>query len=195
MSRSGKDPNGQDDVDAIFGEIVADLRAEGVGARIDTEAADERPSDDSAGSSGSDADDRLGGEADTERHDGPSGDRSGREHPRPSAAASDWRANDVGWDETMLSNSGSALDDDDDEHFVPPEPPPLPKPSRSMGIVALFVVLGLVLLIAPHVIGLGVTVATPLGILSLAASLGFLLLRARDDNRPPGSDPDNGAQV
>lgn len=197
MSRSGKDPNGQDDVDAIFGEIVADLRAEGIGARIDTESADERPSDDSAGSNDSNESDTdwLGGEADIERHDGPSGDRSGRERPRPSAAASDWRASDVGWDETMLSDSGSTPDDDDDEHFVPPEPPPLPKPSRSMGIVALFVVLGLVLLIAPHIIGIGVTVATPLGILSLAASLGFLLLRARDDNRPPGSDPDNGAQV
>lgn len=196
MNRSGKEPNGQDDVDAIFGEIVADLRAEGVGARIDTESTDERPSGDSAGARGGRGeDDLLDGESDTDRHDGPSGDRSGRERPRPSAAASDWRASDVGWDETMLSDSGSALDDDDDEHFVPPEPPPLPKPSRSMGIVALFVALGLVLLIAPHIIGIGVTVATPLGILSLAASLGFLLLRARDDNRPPGSDPDNGAQV
>ncbi|MPY97170.1 MAG: hypothetical protein GEU97_04115 [Actinophytocola sp.] len=197
MSRSGKDPNGQDDVDAIFGEIVADLKAEGVGARIDTEAADERPSDEAEDSDASD-DDWLGGESDTERHDGPAGDRSGGGRPRPGPAASDWRASDVGWDETMLSDSrsGSSLDDDDDdEHFVPPEPPPLPKPSRSMGIVALFVVVGLVLLIAPHIIGIGVTVATPLGILSLAASLGFLLLRARDDNRPPGSDPNNGAQV
>jgi hypothetical protein len=52
-----------------------------------------------------------------------------------------------------------------------------------------------VLLIAPGVLGIGKVVATPLGILALAAGLGFLLLRARDDNRPPGSDPGTGAQV
>ncbi|GAA5114363.1 hypothetical protein [Haloechinothrix salitolerans] len=189
MSRTGKDPNGQDDVDAIFGEIVADLRAEGVGARIDTERPDEPSSDD-----GPDEDHWLDGEDDTDRHEGRTGNHTGQEQSHPRPATSDWRASEVGWDETMLSDSDSVTDDDD-EHFVPPEPPPLPKPSRSMGIVALFVVVGLVLLVAPHIIGIGVNVATPLGMLSLAAGLGFLLLRARDDNRPPGADPDNGAQV
>ncbi len=198
MSRSGKEPNGQDDVDAIFGEIVADLKAEGIGARIDTESAERPSGHDTDADEADDEDDWLDGEADTERYNGPAGASTGTEPSRPRPAASDWRASDVGWDETMLSDSrsGSSLDDDDDdEHFVPPEPPPLPKPSRSMGIVALFVVVGLILLVAPHIIGIGVTVATPLGMLALAAGLGFLLLRARDDNRPPGSDPNNGAQV
>lgn len=202
MSRTGKDPNGQDDVDAIFGEIVADLRAEGVGARIDTDRRDTRSSTEADDRHDTDSDDRdaadwLDGDADTERHDGPTDqndDRAGDTYSRPRPAASNWRTSEVGWDETMLSDSDPTADDDD-EHFVPPEPPPLPKPSRSMGIVALFVVVGLVLLIAPHIIGIGVTVATPLGMLSLAAGLGFLLLHARDDNRPPGADPDNGAQV
>lgn len=160
------DSNGQDDVDVIFGEIVADLRADGVGARTDTD----------------------------ERGDKPAGPEEGGEQaPRPAAPASGWRSSDNDWDDTMLSQG--TVEDDDDEHFVPPEPPPLPKPTSNMLVVALFFTVGLVLLIAPHVIGMGVTVGTPLGILSLAAGLGFLLLQARDDQQPPGSDPSNGAQV
>ncbi|MPY78834.1 MAG: hypothetical protein GEV04_10080, partial [Actinophytocola sp.] len=204
-------------VDAIFGEIVADLRAEGVGARLDTDQrsegasadeqddwrdtdfdnrADRDAGDDWLDDDLDDRDDRADWDTDTDRRRGSAGDTgdSRATGDRPGPAASGWRASEVGWDDTMLSNSDASMDDDD-EHFVPPEPPPLPKPSRSMGIVALFVVVGLVLLIAPHLIGIGVTVATPLGMLSLAAGLGFLLLHARDDNRPPGSDPDNGAQV
>lgn len=160
------DSNGQDDVDVIFGEIVADLRADGVGARTDTD----------------------------ERGDTPAGPEEGGEQAlRPAAPASGWRSSDSDWDDTMLSQG--TVEDDDDEHFVPPEPPPLPKPTSNMLVVGLFFTVGLVLLIAPHVIGMGVTVGTPLGILSLAAGLGFLLLQARDDQQPPGSDPSNGAQV
>jgi len=170
MSRTGDEHNGQDDVDAIFGEIVADLRADGVGTRMDTDTRDDPPA--------------------STRDDSEGGGERGAQAP---AAGSDWRTSDVGWDDTMLSGSTSA--DDDDEHFVPPEPPPLPKPTRSMGVVALFFVLGLLLLIAPHIIGISATIATPLGILSLAAGLGFLLLHARDDQRPSGSDGDDGAQV
>jgi hypothetical protein len=162
VSRTDKNPDGQDDVDAIFDELVADLRAEGVGGK--SEVADQpRPSREDAGE-------------------------------RPTAPAADWRSSEVGWDETMLSD-GPAAEPDDDEHFVPPEPPPLPRVTGGMLIVGLFFAIGLVLLIAPGVLGIGKVVATPLGILALAAGLGFLLLRARDDNRPPGSDPGTGAQV
>lgn len=162
MSKTDRNPDGQDDVDAIFDELVADLRAEGVGKDSDV-AEPARPQADEPPS-------------------------------KPAANASDWRAGDVGWDETMLADA--SLDDDDDgEHFVPPEPPPLPRPTGSMIIVGLFFVLGLVLITAPSVIGMGSVVGTPLGILALAAGLGFLLLHTRDDNRPPGSDPSNGAQV
>lgn len=162
MSKTDRNPDGQDDVDAIFDELVADLRAEGVGKDSDV-AEPARPQADEPPS-------------------------------KPAAEAGDWRGSDVGWDETMLADA--SLDDDDDgEHFVPPEPPPLPRPTGSMIIVGLFFVLGLVLITAPSVIGMGSVVGTPLGILALAAGLGFLLLHARDDNRPPGSDPSNGAQV
>jgi|GEM_PF-3027916 hypothetical protein len=164
VSKTGNGPDGQDDVDAIFDELVAELRAEGLGATA--EAAEQAR--------------RADGEQD-------------EPVVRPS---SDWRAGSgVGWDELMLS--GKPLDplDDDDEHYVPPEPPPLPRPSRAMLVVALFFVIGLVLLIAPGLVGMTPVLGTPLGILALAAGLGLALLRARDDNRPPGSDPSTGAQV
>lgn len=154
-----------DDVDAAFSEIVADLRAEGFGAGTDQ---DEAPG------TGSQQDVR----------------------PEPVAASdtapNDWRSTPVGWDSTMLSNATSASDDD--EHFVPPEPPPLPRLTRAAVVVLVFFGVGLLLLIAPGVLGIGPSVATPLGILALAAGLGFLLLRSREGT-PPGSDPENGAQV
>lgn len=163
---STKNPDGQDDVDALFGEIVADLRAEGIGARTDLSERDEPKPEPAEGA--------------------PPDERS------TAPAGGNWRSSDADWDETMLSDG---VEDDDDDHFVPPEPPPLPKPTGSMLVVGLFFVVGLVLLIAPAVVGIGTVVATPLGILSLAAGLGFLLLHAKDDQRPPGSDPSNGAQV
>lgn len=167
-------PHGQDDVDAIFGEIVAGLRADETG-RFDTTP-------------------------ERRRAEPPPAEPTVAEptSPEPTGSESGWRSGPGGWDETMLQ-SGSLDDidsDDDDAHFVPPEPPPLPRPTRSMMVVGLFFLVGLILLIAPGLIGIGTSVATPLGMLSLGAGLGFLLLHAKDDPRPPpGSDPDTGAQV
>lgn len=152
-----------EDVDAVFSEIIADLRAEGLGTETDT---------DEARSPRDDAEPAAGGRAE-----------------RPSA---DWRSSEVTWDNTMLSDD--VIDLDDDEHFVPPEPPPFPRLTGAAVVVMLFFGLGMLLLIAPGMIGMGATVATPLGILALAAGLGFLLLRSRE-GPPPGSDPDSGAQV
>lgn len=171
VSKAGNNPDGQDDVDAIFDELVAGLRAEGVGTRSDAATA-----------------------ADPSRQEA----REEDERPVQPQQPSDWRSGEVGWDETMLSDDPDGQDGgeaSDDEHFVPPEPPPLPRMTRAMVVVVLFFAIGLVLLIVPGLIGMGPVAATPLGILALAAGLGFLLLRARDDNRPPGSDPSNGAQV
>lgn len=184
MSRTDS-PDGPDDVDAIFGEIVADLRAEGVGTRSDVEPSRGRRSTEPA-----DADPAAAGDDTAD-----SGVDDGGATPADSDTRADntpWRTADVGWDDTMLDDD---LTEDDDEHFVPPEPPPIPKPPSSVLVVGLFFLTGLVLLIAPHIIGIGTAVGTPLGILALAAGLGFLLLHARDDPRPPGADPDNGAQV
>ena len=56
------------------------------------------------------------------------------------------------------------------------------------------VLLGLLLLISPSLVGLSGTVATPLGMLALAAGIALLLLRVKQ-GPPDGADPTNGAQV
>jgi hypothetical protein len=78
----------------------------------------------------------------------------------------------------------------DDEHFVPPDPPPLPRigPPALVGLVLLG--LGLVLIIAPHWIGVPSLYGLPLGLVALAAGLGWLVLRLWPD--PPGAERDDG---
>jgi hypothetical protein len=160
----GKGTDGPEDVDATFAAIVADLRAEGVGV-ISDDTADAAP------------------------------EKSSREQEQSPERGSGWRGGGTEWDTTIFSGDPAADDDDDeDARFVPPEPPPLPRPRKSAIIVLLFFVLGLFLLIAPNLIGIGTTVATPLGILSLATGIALLLLRVRQ-GPPPGADPSNGAQV
>lgn len=169
MSRSDS-TDGPDDLDLRFGEIVAGLRAEGLGG---DPPRDEVPATDQP-------------EARPSVRDRPA-EREPDDEPRPS----DWRGSDVGWDETMLAR-GSL--EDDDEHYVPPDPPPLPTPGPGGLLMMLLFGLGLLLLIAPGFIGIGQLVGTPLGLVSLAAGLGVLVLRNRD-NPPPGADPENGSQV
>lgn len=173
MSRaSGTD--GPEDVDATFAKIVADLRAEGFGADSD------------------DIEDLL---VDDEKDGG-----RGRTHPRSNRerelpASSGWRESSTDWDETMFGDDRTmGLDEDDEEHFVPPEPPPLPRPRKGAIVVLLFFVVGVLLLVAPGLIGLSRSIALPLGMLSLATGIALALLRVRQ-GPPDGADPVNGAQV
>ncbi|MFD6068755.1 MULTISPECIES: hypothetical protein [Amycolatopsis] len=163
MSR-GKD--GPEDVDATFAEIVADLRAEGVGLFPDEEP--EKPAE-----------------------------KPAEKTPRPEQPDTEpepgWRGGGTSWDKTLFEDD-PAGPSDDEGHFVPPEPPPLPRPRKGAFIVLLFFVLGLLLLIAPNLIGMGTRLGTPLGILALATAIALLLLRVRQ-GPPPGADPNNGAQV
>ncbi|RTL62597.1 MAG: hypothetical protein EKK42_31035 [Pseudonocardiaceae bacterium] len=78
--------------------------------------------------------------------------------------------------------------DEPDEHFVPPEPPPLPRlgPPAIVGIALL--ALGLLLVVAPSVLGMSSVYGLPLGLLSLAAGLGWLVLRLWPT--PADDDPD-----
>ncbi len=169
MSR-GKD--GPEDVDATFAEIVADLRAEGIGLLPEEDL--EKPAEKA------------------EKAEKPS-----EKTPRPESSEAEsepgWRGGGTSWDKTLFED-GPAGSSDDEGHFVPPEPPPLPRPRKGAFIVLLFFVIGLLLLIAPGLIGMGTTLATPLGILSLATAIALLLLRVRQ-GPPPGADPHNGAQV
>ncbi|MFG1641500.1 hypothetical protein ACGFMK_14535 [Amycolatopsis sp. NPDC049252] len=178
MSR-GKD--GPEDVDATFAEIVADLRADGFGLpEMDTA--------DNAGDTGGTTGRGVAEESESRK----TPDRPAE--PKPPAAAdppdTGWRSGGTTWDSTMFSDDPA----DDDEHFVPPEPPPLPRPKMGAFLILLLFLAGLFLLILPDVIGVGPTVATPLGILALATSIALLLLRVRQ-GPPPGADPSNGAQV
>jgi len=107
--------------------------------------------------------------------------------PAPQAQAApepSWRGHDTEWDWSWGS---------DDEHYIPPEPPPLPR-LRPMTIVALIlVVVGVVLLLAPTLIGLDPRVGTPISLLALVCGFGLLFLRIR--RTPSDTGDDNGAQV
>ncbi|QJY49560.1 hypothetical protein [Pseudonocardia broussonetiae] len=78
----------------------------------------------------------------------------------------------------------------EDDHFVPPEPPPIPRigPPAAVGLVLL--VLGIVLVTAPGWVGVPDTYGLPLGLLTLAAGLGWLVLRLWPSPPGPGQDDD-----
>lgn len=166
MSR-GKD--GPEDVDATFAEIVADLRADGFG--LTEQDVTEEP----------------GTRTTPQRPERPErpADPAPADPPEPG-----WRGGGTSWDTTMFGDDPA----EDEEHYVPPEPPPLPRPKMGAFLILLLFLAGLFLLIVPGVIGVGPTVATPLGILALATAIALLLLRVRQ-GPPPGADPNNGAQV
>ncbi|MDQ2880422.1 MAG: hypothetical protein M3Y48_03950 [Actinomycetota bacterium] len=84
--------------------------------------------------------------------------------------------------------------DTPDDHFEPPEPAPLPapRPRTVGGVIALTG--GVLLLALPDFLGLGERVATPLGLLTVTAGIGWLVVGLRPDATPEeGSD--DGAQL
>ena len=83
----------------------------------------------------------------------------------------------------------------EDEHFIPPEPPPLPRlgPPAIVGLVLLG--LGLILVLVPGWVGVGPAYGLPLGLFTLAAGLGWLVLRLWPDPPNPPFGPDDGAAV
>lgn len=95
-----------------------------------------------------------------------------------------WRGHEAEWDWSWGT---------DEEHYVPPEPPPLPR-LRPMTVVALFlVVAGVLLLVAPGIIGLAPKVGTPIALVALIGGFGLLFLRIR--RHPSHDGDDNGAQI
>jgi len=81
----------------------------------------------------------------------------------------------------------------EDDHFVPPDPPPLPKmgPPAMVGLTLLG--LGLVLVAAPSWIGVSGVYGLPLGLLTLASGLGWLVLRLWPDPPTREGGDDDGA--
>jgi hypothetical protein len=98
--------------------------------------------------------------------------------------------------------SGSAADPLADEHFVPPEPPPIPRLGPPILVGLTLIVLGLVLVTFPGWVGVPQVYGLPLGLVAIAAGLGWLVLRLWPDSAegklPPlylddPDDPDGGA--
>jgi hypothetical protein len=96
-----------------------------------------------------------------------------------------------------VSFAAAAAEPDVDrpEHFVPPEPPPLPRigPPALVGFAML--VLGLTLVTVPGLVGVSDVYGLPLGLLALAAGLGWLVLRLWPSTpaRGDGDGEDDGA--
>ena len=155
-------PDGPEDVDAAFAEIVAGLEREGLGSFLTEE-------------------DPLTADTGT-----PPTEPAAGAQQAATTETSGWRAASQEWDWAAAS---------DEEHYVPPEPPPFPKPRAGTVFGLLLIVIGLLLLIVPTIIGLGSRVGTPLGLVALAAGIGWLVLRIRHGNPPDHGDRDDGAQI
>ena len=155
-------PDGPEDVDAAFAEIVAGLEREGLGSFLDEE------------------------QALTENGPKPPNEPAAGATQAATTESPGWRTADQEWDWAAAS---------DEEHYVPPEPPPFPRPHAGTVAGMVLIVLGLLLLIVPTIIGLGTRIGTPLGLVALAAGIGWLVLRIRQGNPPDHGDRDDGAQI
>ncbi|WP_051341632.1 hypothetical protein [Pseudonocardia spinosispora] len=91
---------------------------------------------------------------------------------------------------TGTPRAWSPAPEPDDDHYLPPEPPPMPHlgPPAVVGLALLSI--GVVLLVAPEVFGLRSTAGLPLGLLSLALGLGWLVLRAWPSEKTDDEDDD-----
>ena len=82
---------------------------------------------------------------------------------------------------------------EDDGHYVPPPPPPVPRIRLRTLAAVLAVVLGLLVLFAPALLGLGATAGVGLlGLVLLAGGAGALVWWVRDSS---DGGPDDGAVV
>ncbi|MBA2322622.1 MAG: hypothetical protein H0V92_00895 [Pseudonocardiales bacterium] len=81
-----------------------------------------------------------------------------------------------------------------DDHFVPPEPPPFPRLGQAAAVGVGLLATGVLLLFAPRLVGLSESAGLPLGLLTLACGLGWLVLRSWSNDPPAdGDDEDDGA--
>ena len=97
-----------------------------------------------------------------------------------------WRVPDITWEDAVAA--------EEEGHYVPPEPPPLPRLRMGTLFGVLLMVVGVLLLAGPGLIGLAPRIATPLALVSLAAGVGWLVLRMRQ-GPPPDAGWDDGAQL
>jgi hypothetical protein len=174
VTRRPGGPDGPEDVDAAFAEIVADLEREGLGSWLAEE------------------EERLGTAAAAPPREEPPTSPTPLPpvvNPPPAAPPAAWRAPDTAWPWTDGAEPPSA--DPADEHFVPPEPPPPPRLKAGTLLAILLIMIGVALLVLPSAAGLDERIGLPIALLSMAAGIGWLLLRIRQG--PPPDD--DGAQL
>jgi hypothetical protein len=168
--------DGPDDVDAAFAEIVAGLARDGV--TPDWPQHDE-------------------GNEPPAGHTPTATALSGRP---PSSDVDSPRATGQQPSETepdqqpAKSTRGPDRPPSEEDHFVPPEPPPLPRLRRGTVMGLALLVLGLLLLVAPGLLGLASRISTPLALVAITGGIGWLVLRIRQ-GPPPDSGWDDGAQL
>lgn len=164
-------PDGPEDVDAAFAEIIADLEREGFGSALLDEPDEPTPSPEPAPEK---KDPPADGGPDTEQ--------------LPATRPATWRGTETEWDWSWES---------DDEHYVPPEPPPLPRLRPITILAIILLVIGLVLMVVPGLFGLVPRLGTPIALVAIGAGIVLLLLRIKNDpSRDRGEDDDdNGAQI
>lgn len=75
-------------------------------------------------------------------------------------------------------HGGDQAGDQADDHYVPPDPPPMPRIGVTAAIGLALLGLGVVFLSAPSVLGHNADLGLPLGLVSLALGLGWLVLRS-----------------
>lgn len=91
---------------------------------------------------------------------------------------------------------GGGADADPEDHYHPPEPPPLPRPGPPAVVGGGLIAVGLLLCVAPGLVGVGGTWPLPLGLVLIAAGLGWLLLRLWSPDTDEGPDPwDDGSRL
>ncbi|MGE3287977.1 MAG: hypothetical protein AB7J32_18030 [Pseudonocardia sp.] len=183
MQRDAGEPDPADE----FERIVAGWRRE----RSVPSWPDEFPTDTAApGTDTADTDtDTADTAADTDGdRDGRHGPTAGGRGPGADPAGLSEREAPPGFD----CPGDAAVDGD---HFVPPDPPPLPPVGPPFMVGVGLLLLGIVLITVPWWIGVPDVYGLPLGLVTLAAGLGWLVLRLWPD--PPthddGHGPDDGA--
>jgi hypothetical protein len=82
---------------------------------------------------------------------------------------------------------------EEEEHYIPPPPPPVPRLSRQALLALVLILLGIGLMAAPGVIGMGYQDGILFGGIGVLSGGGVLVYRLRDSRDEDG--PDDGAVV
>lgn len=155
----------------LFDQIIAAERAKGWDPQVpESGLAEQDPDEDAADPDGSSA-----------PAPGSRAARSGASAVPPS-------------DSSPVPPSGrSPGEPEEEEHYIPPEPPPMPRIGLTAAVGLALLTFGVVLLVMPGVFGVSYSLGLPMGLLSLALGLGWIIHNAVRSSYP--HDGDDGTAV